>query len=92
MDVNELKRIQKQVIKKSRIINFILVVIWGLSIYAISRLKNIDFILFFSDTILIIVIGAIIRFLILNKQIIKFIILLFLITCFWILFNSLTSI
>lgn len=72
MDVSELKRIQKKVIKKSRIINFILVVIWGLSIYAISRLKNIDFILFFSDTILIIVIGAIIRFLILNKQIIKF--------------------
>lgn len=71
MDINKLKDIQSDVIRKSRTINIILIIMWGLIIYIMYKIGFI-FQFFIFATVIIIIIGAIVRHIFLNKQINEF--------------------
>lgn len=71
MDINKLKDIQSDVIRKSRTINIILIIMWGLIIYIMYKIGFI-FQFFIFATVIIIIIGAIVKHIFLNKQINEF--------------------
>lgn len=71
MDVNKLKDIQSEVIRKSIIIDTILFVVWGLIMRFIYK-NNFSFQSYIILTIIIIIIRLIIRQIFLSKQIIEF--------------------
>lgn len=71
MDINELKDIQFQVIRKSRIINIILFIIWGLIMYYLYKNKFV-FQGYIFGTFIFIIFRLIIKHILLNKQINEF--------------------